>query len=140
MNKGMRVFLVGLMALAFPASVSAQTVLLRQDAQKTLEVTNIKVEDGTVTGELHNNSGNAIRDAQLLIRYTWLWKNEFHPGSDDPSRSVYYTVPGELAAHGTTSFQYPATPPLPMRTDGSFVVSVGVSGFTAVYMPGKSAR
>jgi hypothetical protein len=142
MNKCMGVFLVGLglTAILSPSLVLAQTVLLRPDVGRTLELSNVNVEDGIVTGELRNNSDNAIRDAQLLIRYTWLWKNEFYPGSDDPSRSVYYTVPGELAARGTTRFQYAATPPLPTRTDGSFTVSVGVAGFTAVYMPGKAAR
>jgi len=142
LNKCVGFFLlgVGLAAILSPGAALAQTVLLRQEAGRTLEVSNVKVEDGTVTGELRNNSGNVVRDAQLLIRYTWLWKNEFHPGSDDPSRSVYYTVPGELAAHGTTRFQYAATPPLPKRTDGSFTVSVGVAGFAEVFMPGKAAR
>src|SRR5689334_4348741 len=121
MNKRGRVFLVGvgLMAIFSPGSALAQTALLRQDAGKTLEVSNVKVEDGVVTGELRNNSDNTVRDAQVLIRYTWLWKNEFHPGSDDPSRSVYYTVPGDLPAHGTSRFQYSPTPPLPTRADGS---------------------
>src|ERR1044072_6525063 len=98
MNKRVRSFFigVGLMASLSPGSALAQNVLLRQEAGKTLEVSNVKVDDGTVTGELRNNSGNAVRDAQVLIRYTWLWKNEFHPGSDDPSRSASHTAPGEM--------------------------------------------
>ena len=129
----------GLMLL-LPESVLAQTVLERQESGRTLEVSNLNVQDGGVTGELRNNSANAVRDVQLLIRYVWLWKNEFHPGSDDPSRSVYYNMPGELPAHGTTRFQYAATPPLPERTDGSFTVSVAVAGFTQVIMPTRGAR
>jgi len=129
----------GLMLL-LPESVLAQTVLERQESGRTLEVSNLNVQDGGVTGELRNNSANAVRDVQLLIRYVWLWKNEFHPGSDDPSRSVYYNVPGELPAHGTTRFQYAATPPLPERTDGYFTVSVAVAGFTQVIMPTRGAR
>lgn len=142
MKKGFAFFLVGigLMLVLSPESVFAQTVRLRQESGRTLEISNVAVQDGSVSGELRNNSDNVVREAQLLIRYTWLWKNEFHPGSNDPSRSVYYSVPGELPARGTTRFQYAATPPLPKRTDGSFTVSVAVAGFTEVIMPGKSTR
>ncbi len=142
MTKAQLLFLAmaGIMPALLPGSVSAQTVLERGESGRAVEVSNVNVQDGTVTGELRNNSNNVVRDAQVLIRYVWLWKNEFHPGSDDPSRSVYYTVPGEVPAHGTMRFQYVATPPLPQRSDGSFTVSVAVAGFTQVIMPGSSAR
>jgi hypothetical protein len=32
---------------------------------------------------------------QLFIRYTFLWKNEFHPGKESPSGAFYPTVSGE---------------------------------------------
>jgi hypothetical protein len=67
-----------------------------------------------------------------LIRYEWLWKNEFHPGKDDPGSSVYYNVPGEIPPGGTARFQYTPNPPLPKRTDGSFQISASVAGFTEV--------
>jgi hypothetical protein len=71
-----------------------------------------------------------------LIRYVWLWKNEFHPGKDDPSRSDYYDMPGEIPPHGVSRFQYTPSSPLPKRTDGSFLVTVSVAGFTQVIPPG----
>lgn len=138
MKKGLGFILagLGLIVILSPGSVFPQTVLAPQEVKRVV-VTNVTVQDEMVSGELRNNSANVVRDVQLLIRYIWLWKNEFHPGSDDPSRSVYYNVPGELPANGTTRFQYSPNTPLPKRTDGSFNVQVSVASFTEVIMPSR---
>jgi hypothetical protein len=118
--------------MAWPNPAASQTVLTHQEASRVLVLSNVTAKDGVVSGEIRNNSSNIVRDVQLLIRYTWLWKNEFKPGKDDPGRSVYYIVPGEVPPGGTTRFQYTPDPPLPKRTDGSFLVGVSVAGFTQV--------
>jgi hypothetical protein len=118
--------------MALPNLAISQTVLTKQEASRVLVLSNVSAQDGVVSGELRNNSSNIVRDVQLLIRYEWLWKDEFHPGKDDPGRSDYYNVPGEIPPGGTTRFQYTPNPPLPKRTDGSFQVSVSVAGFTEV--------
>jgi hypothetical protein len=99
---------------------------------------NVTAQDGVVSGEIRNNSANVVRDVQLLIRYVWLWKNEFHPGKDDPSRSDFYNVSGEIPPRGTTRFQYTPSSPLPKRADGHFMIGVSVAGFTQVMSPGKA--
>ena len=142
MNKWQRNYLPGLaliwfelIVIAWPNLAISQTVLSKEQVSRVLVLNNVSAQDGVVSGEIRNNSSNTVRDVQLLIRYDWLWKNEFHPGKDDPGRSVYYNVPGEIPPGGTARFQYTPNPPLPKRTDGSFQVSVSVAGFAEVITP-----
>jgi hypothetical protein len=139
MNKWLKISFSGialiwfeLAVIAWPNLAISQTVLSKDQSSRVLVLNNVSAQDGVVSGELRNNSSNLVRDVQLLIRYEWLWRNEFHPGTDDPGSSVYYNVPGEIPPGGTARFQYTPNPPLPKRTDGSFQISVSVAGFTEV--------
>jgi hypothetical protein len=123
---------LGFVVMAWPIRAISQTVLTQQEASRVLVLDNVTAKDGVVSGEIRNNSSNIVRDLQLLIRFTWLWNNEFKPAKDDPGRSVYYTVPGEIPPKGTTRFQYTPDLPLPKRTDGRFLITVSVAGFTQV--------
>ena len=129
---GIALIWLGPLVLALPNLAISQTVLTKQEASRVLVLSNVSAQEGVVSGEIRNNSSNIVRDVQLLIRYEWLWRNEFHPGTDDPGSSVYYNVPGEIPPGGTARFQYTPNPPLPKRTDGSFQISVSVAGFTEV--------
>ena len=67
----------------------SQTLLTQQQAGSVLGIEKVAAEpDGTVTGEIRNNSKNTVRDVQLFIRHTFLWKNEFHPGQREPQCSL----------------------------------------------------
>ena len=139
MNKWLKISFSGisliwfeLAVIAWPNLAISQTVLSKDQSSRVLVLNNVSAQDGVVSGELRNNSSNLVRDVQLLIRYEWLWKNEFHPGKDDPGSSVYYNVPGEIPPGGTARFQYTPNPPLPKRTDGSFQISASVAGLTEV--------
>jgi hypothetical protein len=134
--RGLALIWVGLVVFAWPNFANPQAVLTKQEASRVLVLENVTAQDEVVSGEIRNNSTNLVRDVQLLIRYVWLWKNEFHPGKDDPSRSDYYNLPGEIPPHGVTRFQYTPSSPLPKRTDGSFLVTVSVAGFAQVIPPG----
>ena len=92
---------------------------------------------GGMTGLLRNSGARPVREVRLLIRNTWLWKNETNPGSatDNPGRSSYYVVDGEVPAGGELRFRYEPSPPLPVRNDGSFVSSAEVVGFVEVIEP-----
>ena len=86
-----------------------------------------------VTGEIHNESNNTVRDLQLFIRYNWLWQDEFHPGKDNPSVAFYPTISGELAPGKSLSFNFTPEPPLEKRSDGQFETpSVSIAGFTSI--------
>ena len=121
--------------LGFWAEASwSQTVLTQQQAGNVLAVEKVAAQaDGTVTGEIRNNSKNTVRDVQLFIRSTFLWKDEFHPGKESPSAAFYPTLSGEIAPGGSLPFKFTPTPPLPKRKDGRFEApSVSIAGFTQV--------
>jgi hypothetical protein len=126
--------LLGVVLAPGPKPSFSQNVLSQQQAGSVLAIEKLGVQgDGTVTGEIRNNSKNTVRDAQLFIRYTFLWKNEFHPGKESPSAAFYPTITGEIAPGGSMPFKFTPSPPLPKRTDGRFEApSVSISGFTQV--------
>jgi hypothetical protein len=130
--------LLGLILSFWPKPSLSQTVLSQQQAGSALAIEKVAVQDGTVTGEIRNNSKNTVRDVQLFIRYTFLWKNEFHPGKESPSAAFYPTISGEIAPGGSLPFKFTPTPPLPKRTDGRFErPSVSIAGFTQVIPQNK---
>jgi hypothetical protein len=124
---------VGLILGFWVESSFSQTVLTQQQAGSVLAIEKVAVQDGTVSGEIRNNSKNTVRDVQLLIRSTFLWKDEFHPGNESPSAVFYPTISGEIAPGGSLPFKFTPTPPLPNRKDGRFEApSVSIAGFTQV--------
>jgi hypothetical protein len=139
----------GLMVLAFLLSgfitsfwskpSFSQTVLSQEQAGSVLTIEKVAAQaDGTVTGEIRNNSKNTVRDVQLFIRHTFLWKDEFHPGAESPSAAFYPTISGDIAPGGSLPFKFTPTPPLAKRTDGQFEApSVSIAGFTQVIPQAK---
>jgi hypothetical protein len=119
-----------------PYAALSATLASQEQAANVVSIRNVTVKDGAVSGELVNKSSRAIRDVQLLIRYTWLWKNETRPGQDELSNAVYHTVEGDIAPGGSRPFTYRSASPLPARADGHFEVSVSVAGFTEVIPQG----
>jgi hypothetical protein len=126
--------LLGLILALWPKASLSQTVLSQQQAGSVLGIEKVAAQtDGTVTGEIRNNSKNTVRDVQLFIRYTWLWADEFHPGKDSPSEVFYPTVSGDIAPGGSMPFKFTPSPPLPKRSGGKFAQpTVSVAGFTQV--------
>ena len=112
----------------------SQTVFSQQQAGNVLGIEKVAAQpDGTVTGEIRNNSKNTVRDVQLFIRHSFLWNNEFHPGKESPSAAFYPTISGDIAPGGSLPFKFTPTPPLPKRKDGRFEApSVSIAGFTQV--------
>jgi hypothetical protein len=126
--------LLGFVLSFWPKSSLSQTVLTQQQAGSVLGIEKVAAQaDGTVSGEIRNNSKNTVRDVQLFVRYTFLWKNEYHPGKESPSAAFYPTISGDIAPGGSLPFKFTPTPPLPKRTDGRFQTpSVSIAGFTQV--------
>ena len=126
--------LLGLIFSFWPKPSFSQTVLSQEQAGRTLAIEKVAAQaDGTVSGEIRNNSKNTIRDVQLFIRYTFLWKDEYHPGKQSPSAAFYPTISGDIAPGGSLPFKFTPTPPLPKRTDGGFLPpTVSIAGFTQV--------
>ena len=118
--------------LLLPMTAISATLQVADKADQVV-LRNVTVRDGEVSGEVVNNSPATLRDVQLLILYSWLWKNEFHPGKDGPGRAVYHTIDKEIPPGQSAQFNYKPSPPLPERKDGYFDISTKVVGFTQVY-------
>lgn len=88
--------------------------------------------DGSIDAAVENLTSAVMQDVKLLVKHTWYWKNERHPGEDNPGRSAYVSVPGEIAPNGSTPFTYTPSPPLPVRSDGHFETTVTVQSFTQI--------
>ena len=123
----------------WPEPSFSQMVSSQQQADSVLRIENVAAEpDGSVSGVIRNNSKNTVRDVQLFVRSTFLWKNEFRPGKESPSVASYPTISGEIAPGGSLPFKFTPNPPLPKRMDGRFErPSVSIAGFTQVIQPAK---
>ncbi|MDH3445504.1 MAG: hypothetical protein OEN50_16380 [Deltaproteobacteria bacterium] len=113
--------------------VFAATLLTADKAARVVTLRDVTVKDGEVAGEIVNQSKQALREVQLQILYSWRWKDEWHPGTDDPGRAVYSMVDKEIAPGQSARFNFKPAPPLPARKDGFFDVSVKVVGYAQVY-------
>jgi hypothetical protein len=121
-------FLVGGLGIQSDRAIAA-TLISQEQASQAVSIRNLSVIDGVVSGDLVNNSSRTLRDVQLLIRSTWLWNNEMHPGQDDLSDAVYYTAEGDIPPGGSKPFTYRPASPLPSRSDGHFEVAASIAGF-----------
>jgi hypothetical protein len=102
-------------------------------AASKLELRGLAVgSDGGITGSVFNGSGVAIKDVELLVSHVWSWNDERHPGENNPGRSSYIRVAGEIPASGSIPFSYKPEPPLPTRTDGNFETTAAVQSFTEI--------
>lgn len=108
-------------ALAGAAEAVDGTLSLQVDSQP----------GGAMTGIIRNSGPRVVGEVRLLVRHTWLWNNERHPGAvaDNPGRSAYFVVDGEVPAYGDIRFRYTPSPPLPSRTDGSFSTTADIVSF-----------
>jgi hypothetical protein len=131
------------LAVATPAMVLAESspsrivvdeerIVSGPRISEDIDVRDVRVRGGTVMGTIVNNSDKALRDVRLQIRHLWLWNNEFHPGSDDPGRTEFHTLPGEIPPNGRAEFTYRMDSPLPERSDGRFNTQVEVVSMLAV--------
>jgi len=126
------IFSLSSMSLGCPARADSQTIVSGDDTSRVVGLTDLKMNDGAVSGVLVNKSPHPIREVELLIDHAWFWSDERHPGEDNPGRSEYYTVHGEVPPGGSTPFTYHPSPPLPHRADGHFETSVQIVGLTEV--------
>jgi hypothetical protein len=117
---------------AVEAIVTGERVVPATELGQDVVVRNVRVHDGLVSGTVVNRSGKVLRDVKLVIRHLWLWNNEFHPGTDDPSRVDYYTLHNEVPPAGQVDFSYRLSSPLPEGPGGRFDTQVQVASVVEV--------
>jgi hypothetical protein len=113
--------------LAIEPQVSDERIVSQDRLAQDVVVRGVEADGGTVSGTVVNNSGKVLRDVQLMIRRSWLWDDEFHPGTNDPSRTEFYTLRQEIPPGGQLPFTYRSESPLAEGRGGHFVTDVKVA-------------
>jgi hypothetical protein len=128
MRSRLAVVLFGALCMAGISIAAEETLLTPEQLHKVVDVRDVRARPDQVSGVLVNLSSKPVRNVQVRIDRSWLWKNERHPGEDkdNPGRSVVYAVPGEIPPGGRLPFTYRPDTPLPERSDGRFETSVSV--------------
>jgi hypothetical protein len=81
-------------------------------------VRDVQVRDASISGTVVNTSPDVLRDVKLMVRYKWLWDNEMHPGTDDPSRTEYFVLRQDIPPGGQVPFNYQPESPLREASEG----------------------
>ena len=87
---------------------------------------------GSISGVVVNKTDQLVRDVRILIQKDWRWKDELHPGSDDPGWSAYYSLSKEVEPGESVGFTFEPPKPSPERSDGTYALRASVAGFTRV--------
>ncbi len=123
--------LLGILSLPLHGATAAAAVVPSSEAAQTIVINDLTVRDGSVSGTVVNKSSATVRGVELLLRQTWLWNNERHPGTDSPGRTLPFTLRGDVAPNASAPFTF-QTPPLDQRSDGRFVTTMDVISFSEV--------
>ncbi len=109
---------------------------LKETADQVLTLEKIAIRDGEVSGELVNRSPQGVYGVELQVLYSWRWNNDFHPGRDDPGRAEYFKIDREISPGQRVPFVHQPSPPLPVRKDGTFDITIKVISFSKIFRSG----
>lgn len=123
--------LLGVLILPLHSARATAPVVPASEAAQTIVINDLRVQEGSVSGTVVNKSSATVRGVELLLRQTWLWNNERHPGTDSPGRTLPFTLAADVAPNASVPFTF-QTPPLAQRSDGRFVTTMDVTGFSEV--------
>jgi hypothetical protein len=121
--------LMSILILPVHGSAAAGAVVPSSEASQEIVIQDVTAKDSSVAGTVVNYSSKTVRDVELLVRQEWLWNDELHPGTDSPGRTLSFTLRQDIAPHASASFSF-QTPLLAQRSDGRFVTTVEVTGFS----------
>jgi hypothetical protein len=129
--------ILSLLACMSPALAVEEELASPEEVHGSVALTYNASADGTITGLLKNNGTTIAQDVRLLVHHAWLWSDEKHPGppSENPARSAYYVVDGQIPPGGELRFRYTPNPTLPQRTDGRFRTTAEIVGITEATIP-----
>jgi hypothetical protein len=119
-----------MLGLFLAAPASSDPLVPHARLTSVVEVRDVSGDAASVSGRLVNLSDRILSNLQLSVSDTFLWTNEHHPGSNDPSQAGAYTLAQEIPPNGSAPFTVQRTTALPTRSDGQFQTKVEVRGLT----------
>ena len=125
------------LATMLPAAASAG--ITREEIGQGRIATMVRVDelrrDGdTVRLRLVNLTNERLENVRVLVNESFRWKDEMHPGEDDPSRAEIVTVAEPIAPGATRDVTETMASP-PVREDGWFVPTATVVGLDTYPVP-----
>jgi len=123
--------LLGILILPLHGATASAAVVSSSEAARTVVIKDLTVREGSVSGTIVNSSSATVRGVALMLRQMWLWNDDHHPGTDDPGRTLPLTFAADVGPNASAPFTF-QIPPLPQRSDGRFVTTMEVTGFTKV--------
>lgn len=119
------------LSLSLHGATATAGVVPSADAAQTIVIRDLTVSDDSVSGIVVNQSPATVRGVELRLQQVWHWKDERHPGTDSPGRTLPFTLNGDIAPNASAPFTF-QTPRLPQRSDGRFVTTMDVISFSEV--------
>jgi hypothetical protein len=123
--------LLGILSLPLHGATATGAVVQPSEAARTIVINDLNVQEGSISGTIVNKSSATVRGVELSLRQAWLWNDERHPGTDSPGRTLPFTLGADVAPNASAPFAF-QTPPLAQRSDGRFVTTMDVTGFSEV--------
>jgi hypothetical protein len=105
----------------------------------SVSVRDCSVETTQIRCNVVNRSNAELRDVQVAVKHEYRWRNEFHPGDDNPGWSAVLALHDPIPPGGSVSFTYPGRFD-ETRRDGDFQTSVEVLGYTEISYPDGRPR
>lgn len=130
---------LSLVALAAAGARAIDTEIVPAGGIDEVRIADVRSAGEVVSGTIENRSDARITNLELMVSDTFRWKNERHPGDDDPSRGTKAVVPGPIPPRGSLTFRIERPAP-PERRDGTFVTDVKVLGLTKFDPPAAASR
>lgn len=122
-----------------PAVASEIVVSTPVSTGDSASIRDCRVEPTQIRCNVVNRSRAELRDVQIAVRREYRWRNEFHPGEDNPGWSAVLALRDPIPPGGSLTFTYPGRFD-ETRSDGDFRTSVEVMGYTEVSYPDGRPR
>jgi hypothetical protein len=123
--------LLGSAGLALHGATALAAVVPPVEAAQAVVINDLAVGPDAVSGTVVNKTSATVGEVKVLLRQMWQWKDERHPGTDSPGRTTPFTLAVNVAPNASAPFTF-SPPRLPQRSDGRFVTTMDVVGFSEV--------
>jgi hypothetical protein len=125
--------LAALSPAAGTAEISGERIG-RGEIATMVRVDGVRRDGAAVRLRLVNLTSDRLENVRMLVTESFRWKDETHPGEDDPSRAEIFTV-AEPIAPGATRDVTVTMPAPPARKDGWFVLGATAVGLDTYPVP-----
>ena len=117
-----------LLAAAQIAAARVEGTRVAQDEiASVVRVSDVDLVGDTVRARLDNLSNDRLENVRVIVGQSCRWKNERHPGPDDPSRADVLMVTDSIEPRSSIVITHTFSA-RPERADGWFQPSVEVVG------------